>query len=109
MFAEARPSRDKYFTVLLRHNKGEGARLGIIAAKRKLPTAVSRNRVKRIVRESFRQRRDALGNLDVIVLAQAAAGGAENRILFDSLDRHWRRSQERNWPGTTEQTQAGSE
>jgi ribonuclease P protein component len=94
VFAQAKPSRDKYFTVLLRDNEGEGPRLGIITAKRKLPRAVGRNRAKRIIRESFRQNRANLGDVDVIVLAQATAGGAENRVLFDSLERHWRRCQE---------------
>lgn len=94
MFDRATPSRDQYFTVLLRSNDGEGARLGIIAAKRKLPTAVGRNRAKRIIRESFRRHRETLGSIDVIVLAQAAAGRADNKILFDSLERHWRRCQE---------------
>lgn len=78
----------------MRNNEGDGARLGIIAAKRKLPRAVDRNRAKRIIRESFRRNRDLLDASDVIVLAQAAAGGAENRILFESLDRHWRRCHE---------------
>lgn len=94
MFARAKSSRDQYFTVLLRPNDGDSARLGIIAAKRKLPTSVGRNRAKRIIRESFRRHREALGSIDIIVLAQAAVGRAENKILFDSLERHWRRSQE---------------
>lgn len=78
----------------MRDNGVAGARLGIIAAKRKLPTAVGRNRVKRIIRESFRRNRENLGGIDVIVLAQAGAGQAKNDILFESLERHWRRCQE---------------
>jgi ribonuclease P protein component len=45
----------------------EGARLGLIMAKRHLRLAVDRNLVKRLVREIFRTRRSELPSRDLIV------------------------------------------
>ncbi len=44
------------------------ARLGIVVAKKNVRLAVARNRLKRIVRESFRQQQDSLQGLDVVVI-----------------------------------------
>jgi ribonuclease P protein component len=52
---------------------------------------VARNRIKRIVRESFRQRQDRLSGLDLVVLNHPAAGSASNAQMTDSLERHWAR------------------
>ncbi len=56
--------------------------------------ASGRNRLKRIVRESFRQHRAELEGLDIVVLNQSAAQQADNKALFDSLAQHWIRSRE---------------
>jgi ribonuclease P protein component len=45
----------------------EGARLGLVIAKRHLRRAVDRNLVKRLVRETFRTRRSELPSCDLIV------------------------------------------
>jgi ribonuclease P protein component len=91
VFKKANRSRDKWFTVLSRENSGGGARLGLAISKKLCRKATARNRIKRIVRESFRHHQAELGNLDVVVINQAAAGTATSRQLFDSLAGHWRR------------------
>ena len=48
-----------------RANQLANARLGVVAAKRFAPRAVTRNAIKRITRELFRQAR--LPNIDCIV------------------------------------------
>lgn len=48
-------------------NALERARIGIVTAKKVAPRAIDRNRVKRMVREVFRNWRDRLGGLDVVV------------------------------------------
>jgi len=45
------------------------ARLGLVVGKKNIPTAVGRNRVKRLVRETFRQTDFPL-SLDIIFLAR---------------------------------------
>jgi ribonuclease P protein component len=93
VFEKANRSRDKWFTVLCRSNasSGAGARLGFAISKRHCRKATARNRIKRIVRESFRQHQEALRGLDVVVINQPAAATATNRQLFDSLAGHWQR------------------
>lgn len=51
---------------------GTGARLGITAS-RKVGGAVERNRVKRRVREWFREVRGELGDRDLVVIARRGA------------------------------------
>ncbi|MCP4695344.1 MAG: ribonuclease P protein component [Gammaproteobacteria bacterium] len=84
-------SADRYFTVLAKPCQEPRTRVGLIIAKKRLRLAVQRNRVKRIIRESFRQRRQSLGNLDAVVLARDKLDKADNHTLFRSLDKHWKR------------------
>ena len=90
MFAKAGRSRDKLFTVLYRPNNRDNARLGLAISKKHCRLATQRNRVKRIIRESFRQHHMALAGLDIVVINQPATGAASYRQIFDSLEAHWR-------------------
>ena len=91
VFEKASRSRDTWFTVLSRHNNLAYARLGLAISKKQCKKAVARNRLKRIIRESFRQNQAALEGLDIVVMNRAAAADAESRVLQDSLDKHWQR------------------
>jgi ribonuclease P protein component len=53
--------------VYVRPNGLSQARIGIIASKRVAPRAVDRNRMKRMVRETFRSMRRLLAGIDVVV------------------------------------------
>ncbi len=57
--------RTAHFVLYARSNQLSHARLGIVAAKRFAPRAVTRNAIKRIARELFRQ--SALPAIDCIV------------------------------------------
>ena len=94
VFKKASRSRDKWFTVLCRENHGGQARLGLAISKKNCRQATARNRIKRIVRESFRQHQEQLAGIDVVVMNQPAAATGSNRQLFDSLTGHWRRCSE---------------
>jgi ribonuclease P protein component len=89
VFNRAKSSRDKMFTVLYKDNGEQGARLGLVVSKKHCKLAVGRNRLKRLVRESFRHHCNALHGLDVVVLNRPPAMRANNRALFDSLQKHW--------------------
>ena len=95
VFDAARRSADRYFTVLYRETSRTAPRIGFTVAKKKIPTAVGRNRVRRLARESFRRQNRTLGGIDIIILAQNAAAAAGNRELFASLDKHWRNLEQR--------------
>lgn len=79
------------FTVLYRQNGRRQARLGLAISSKQCRGAVRRNRLKRLVRESFRMHQSELRGLDVVVMNRAPASRASNKALFDSLHRHWRK------------------
>jgi len=91
VFSRSRRSADGWFTILYRYNKAGHARLGLALAKKRIRYATGRNRIKRLVRESFRIQRDNLPPVDLVVMARSDAARATNRELLASLDRHWRR------------------
>lgn len=91
IFAGARACQGEYFTLLGKANQLAVARLGLAIAKRRLRLAVRRNKVKRVVRESFRHHQHQLAGVDVVVLARDRAAAATPRRLRASLDAQWPR------------------
>lgn len=79
---------DQYWTVLVRVPEGEG-RLGMAIAKKRAKRAVDRNRLKRLVRESFRHHQHQLATLDVVVMNRDATAATESKILTKSLETLW--------------------
>jgi ribonuclease P protein component len=69
----------------------ETARLGLAVSKRVAATAVARNRIKRIARDSFRKRRLQLPAGDYVLLAQREATAAPSASLRAALDTLWDR------------------
>lgn len=84
-------SSDQRWTLLVRPNMLEHARLGMAISKRVLKNAVDRNRIKRIVRESFRSHQQVLSGLDIVVMCRDEVKQMANDELFDSLNKHWQR------------------
>ena len=91
VFDKAVRSSDQYFTVLARPNEFEYPRLGLAISKKKARLAVTRNRLKRIIRESFRQQQHELCCADYIVMAGQKGGSAYNHRLLQSLEKHWQK------------------
>jgi ribonuclease P protein component len=91
VFAQAERSRDALFTVLARWRGDTGSRLGMAVSKKAARRAVDRNRIKRLVREGFRQKQEALGGLDIVVIARQGIGSRGTSELRRSMDAHWSR------------------
>jgi len=51
--------------------------------------AVTRNRLRRLIRESFRLQRQELPAVDIFVVARNGAKSASNAQVFASLARLW--------------------
>lgn len=83
-------ARDAFFVVRAARRQ-HGARIGITVSRRVSPRAVTRNRIKRQIRESFRLHQVKFPGLDVVVVARAPAATADNRVLARSLGGHWER------------------
>ncbi|MEJ2620283.1 MAG: ribonuclease P protein component [Candidatus Thiodiazotropha sp.] len=91
VFSQGRRSGDRYFLVLALANQSDHARLGLAVAKKHCRKAVDRNRIKRIIRESFRHSQLGLVGLDLVVVARQWAPLADNRDCHNSLKKHWHR------------------
>jgi ribonuclease P protein component len=75
---------NKYFKVFFVRNCVNHARLGIIVGKKTLPRAIERNRVKRIIRETFRRHNIKIMRLDLVVMVRHGIsndGNAQIKIL----------------------------
>lgn len=84
-------SSDVFFTVLACPNDLDHARLGLAISRKAAGNAVSRNRIKRLVRESFRQHQPDLPALDLVVMTKAPARTATADALRASMATNWRR------------------
>jgi ribonuclease P protein component len=94
VFKKATVSSDACFKVLARSSGQQASRLGMAVSRQVDRRAVQRNRLKRIVRESFRQHYlsdSAPQAVDVVVLPRREAVSISNRRLFDQLSLHWHR------------------
>lgn len=85
-----------HFTLLAKKNDLDHPRLGLVIAKKKEKTAVGRNRVKRIIRESFRLNQHNLPNIDIVVLARDKVGEADNQQLQKQLNKLWKKIAQRS-------------
>ena len=68
----------------------QSARLGLVVGKRVLPEAHERNRVRRVLRETFRRKRSQLQPMDLVVQVipddvSSKAIRASFEVLLDGL------------------------
>lgn len=97
VFADPRRFPGKGFTVLARRGITPVARLGLAISKRSAARAVDRNRLKRIVRESFRLWARELPPVDLVVLCDRDARLLTAERLRHTLDRAWTRVRSQTW------------
>ena len=83
----------KLLLLALPNNSGQ-SRLGLVIGKKNIPTAVGRNRVKRVVRETFRQF-DFPVALDIVFLARKGADQLSSQEMNLLLHQSWCRLQQR--------------
>jgi ribonuclease P protein component len=91
VFSGNQRSVDRYFMVLASPNDLGIPRLGLAISKKYARRAVDRNRLKRLVRESFRHHACQLAGMDLVVLNRKSDLTDHNSHYFDSLARHWQR------------------
>lgn len=98
VFKDNQRARTDTLLVMARPNDARHARLGMVIPKRLLARAVDRNRVRRCVRETFRQQLAQLPACDFVVrLIARPQPGAEAQELGRALQRAGERAQAK-WP-----------
>ena len=75
--------------ILAKQTGYDRPRLGIVVAKKHVKLANQRNRLKRVIRESFRHQQHDLPNVDIIVLVRKSAMGKDNKTLSRTLHKLW--------------------
>ncbi|MBI4937985.1 MAG: ribonuclease P protein component [Nitrosomonadales bacterium] len=85
---------NKWFVVYMQKNGAGVSRLGVVASKKTMPKAVSRNYAKRLAREVFRRSFPADSAWDVVVRARkqldpqtSREGRAALEQLFRSIQK----------------------
>ena len=86
-------SSHRYGLILATPNAYQQGRLGLVIAKKHIRLAVERNRIKRLIRESFRQQQHQLTGIDAIVLARKGLDQLDNRSIHTLLNQLWQKIQ----------------
>jgi len=96
VFSDAVPAPSKHITILARKNPNyTHPRLGITIAKNRVRKAHDRNRLKRIIRESFRHHQHFLPNVDIIVIGKSNLDTLSNQEFKALLSTLWKKLKKR--------------
>lgn len=87
VFEQAKKIVTSEFIILFRENNLGYARLGLALSKKAIAKAHDRNRIKRLIRESFRQR--DLPAVDMIFLARQGVAKQVNTKINTGLGKLW--------------------
>ena len=77
------------FIILYCKGQTNFARLGLVIGKKNVNKAWQRNRIRRIIRESFRQQQ--LPSYDIVLIAKRGADNYANQAIFKYLGTIWSR------------------
>jgi ribonuclease P protein component len=89
LFKKAHKVSHRFLTILYKKNNNLYGRLGLIVGKRVAKKAVSRNQIKRVIRESFRFQQDKLSGIDIIVIARQQCDKLSKQKLREGIDQLW--------------------
>jgi ribonuclease P protein component len=91
IYAGGRRVDDKLFGLRFKPNGLDHPRVGLAVAIKTMGNAVARNRLRRVVRESFRLAQHDLPAVDIVVAAKFPAREALTPTLRASLATLWQR------------------
>ena len=80
----------RYILMLAIKQQTPQTRLGMVVAKKNVSKSVERNRIKRLIRESFRHARLQLPGLDIVVLIRKGLDNLPNFVISSKIDALWK-------------------
>ena len=89
VFCAGMRHRGKYFLIICNPNEKQGSKLGLAISKKYCRLAAQRNKIKRIIRESFRKNKDKLKGFDIVVLNNKSTHAVNSKELFSDLNARW--------------------
>lgn len=89
LYARGKRLGNHHFGITVTANALGLARLGLAVASKPFGGSVPRNRIRRLIRESFRLRQHELPDVDLVVSARPRAKDASAAELRASLDGLW--------------------
>lgn len=89
VFQKGKKQKTPYFAILIKANGQEHARLGIVIGKKAVSSAVVRNQIKRIFRESFRYNQHFLSGKDIVIVVYNTICTLDRKKLRSFLDSQW--------------------
>ena len=93
IFEKPSVASDPFFKIMARPNGESGSRLGLAVSRKVDRRAVQRNRLKRLVRESFRQQLASNPDMpaaNYLVLPRPQAVTISHAEVFERLARLWK-------------------
>ena len=84
--APERKLHQSHLMAFVRTNNHEQPRVGMAITKRKVPTAVSRNLIKRQIREQFRVKASILENKDIVFIVKNSVKGISKIELKNEIN-----------------------
>lgn len=91
LFDRSKQITDPHLKVLYKKTEQSYPRLGLIVGKRTVNSAVLRNRIKRVVRESFRMQKNAFAHHDIIVIARKRSDQLTKLKLREEIENLWKK------------------
>lgn len=84
--APERKLHQSHLMAFVRTNTHEQPRIGMAITKRKVPTAVARNLIKRHIREQFRIKAVYLENKDIVFIIKKSIKDLSNKDLINEIN-----------------------
>ncbi len=91
VFSDPVKASSAEITLLAVPNQLDHPRVGLTVPKKQVKLAAGRNRVKRIVRDSFRLAQHDLPNVDIVVLVRRGVTDLDNAQLHKLVNKLWRK------------------